>query len=40
MPVKNLAVNITTASRDVPVTELAQTMLDEELGDLVIAEGD
>ena len=40
MPVKNLAVNITTASKDVPVTELAQTMLDEELGDLVIAEGD
>jgi CBS domain-containing protein len=40
MPVKNLAVDVTTASKDASVKELAQTMLDEELGDLVIAEDD
>lgn len=40
MPVKNLAVDVITASRDASVKELAQTMLDEELGDLVIAEDD
>ena len=40
MPVKNLAVDVITASRDALVKELAQTMLDEELGDLVIAEDD
>ena len=40
MPVKNLAVDIITASRDASIKELAQTMLDEELGDLVIAEDD
>ncbi len=40
MPVKTLAADIVTASRDTPVRELARTMLEEELGDLVIAEGD
>lgn len=38
MPVKNLSVDVITASRDTSAKELAQTMLDEELGDLVIAE--
>jgi len=40
MPVKNLAVDVITASTDASVKELAQTMLDGELGDLVIAEDD
>ncbi|MHB9286486.1 CBS domain-containing protein [Halobacteriales archaeon Cl-PHB] len=40
MPVATLAVEPETASRDTPVRDLAQTMLDEELGDLVIAEDD
>ena len=38
MPVKSLAVEVTTASRDASIRELARMMLDEELGDLVIAE--
>jgi CBS domain-containing protein len=38
MPVKTLAVDVVTASRDASVRDLARTMLDEELGDLVIAE--
>ncbi|MEF8976541.1 MAG: CBS domain-containing protein [Halapricum sp.] len=38
MPVKNLAVDVITASTGASVKDLAQTMLDEELGDLVIAE--
>ncbi|MFB6205998.1 MAG: CBS domain-containing protein [Haloglomus sp.] len=38
MPVRNLAVDVTTASRDTSVRALARTMRDEELGDLVIAE--
>jgi len=38
MPVKSLAVDVITASPDASVTALARTMLDEELGDLVIAE--
>jgi CBS domain-containing protein len=40
MPVKNLAVDVITAGPDASAKELAQTMLDEELGDLVIAEND
>ena len=40
MPVKNLAVDVVTASADASVKDLARTMLDEELGDLVIAEDD
>lgn len=40
MPVKNLAVDVVTASADTSVKALAQTMLDEELGDLVIAADD
>ena len=38
MPVQTLAVDVVTASRDTPVVELARTMRDEELGDLVIEE--
>ncbi|WP_256558742.1 CBS domain-containing protein [Natronomonas marina] len=40
MPVKNLAVDVITANTDTSVTALAQTMLDEEIGDLVIAKDD
>jgi CBS domain-containing protein len=40
MPVKNLAVEVVTAHRDTTLKELARTMADEELGDLVIAEDD
>ena len=40
MPVKNLAIDVVTASADTSVKDLARTMLDEELGDLVIAEDD
>jgi len=40
MPVENLAVDVVTASTDASVKDLARTMLDEELGDLVIAEDD
>jgi len=40
MPVKNLAVDAVTAGKNTSVKDLAQTMLDEELGDLVIAEDD
>lgn len=40
MPVKNLAVDASTAGTDASVTELAQRMLDEDLGDLVIVEDD
>jgi len=40
MPVKTLAVDVTTASKDTSVRDLARTMLEEELGDLVIAEDD
>jgi len=38
MPVQTLAVDVVTASRDTPVVEIARTMRDEELGDLVIEE--
>jgi len=38
MPVKNLAVDVVTTSKDTSIKDLAQTMLDEELGDLVVAE--
>ena len=38
MPVRTLAVDVVTATTDTPVLELARTMRDEELGDLVIAE--
>ena len=38
MPVQTLAVDVVTATRDTPVVELARTMRDEELGDLVIEE--
>jgi CBS domain-containing protein len=37
MPVENLAVEVVTASTDTSVTDLARTMLEEDLGDLVIA---
>jgi CBS domain-containing protein len=40
MPIKNLAVDVVTASADTSVKDLSRTMLDEELGDLVIAEDD
>jgi len=40
MPVKTLAVDVTTASKETSVRDLARTMLEEELGDLVIAEDD
>ena len=40
MPVEHPAVDVETARKDTPLAELAQRMLDEELGDLVIAEGD
>ena len=40
MPVKTLAVDPETAARETTVTELSQRMLDEELGDLIIVEGD
>jgi CBS domain-containing protein len=40
MPVKTLSVDVVTASRDTSVVDLARTMRDEELGDLVIAEDD
>jgi CBS domain-containing protein len=40
MPVSNLAVEAETANRETALKELARTMADEELGDLVIVEGD
>ena len=40
MPVKKLAVDVIAASTDASVKLLAQTMLDEDLGDLVITEDD
>lgn len=40
MPVKNLAVDVVTATRDATLKDLATTMRDEALGDLVIAEND
>ena len=40
MPVEHLAVDVETARKDTPLRELARRMLDEELGDLVIAEDD
>ncbi|MFB6084135.1 MAG: CBS domain-containing protein [Halorientalis sp.] len=40
MPVENIAVEPVTARRDTPVPELAQTMLDEDLGDLIVTEDD
>jgi CBS domain-containing protein len=40
MPVKNLAVDVVTATRETPIGELARLMDDERLGDLVIAEDD
>ncbi len=39
MPVKTIAVDVRTADPDTPVKALATTMLEDELGDLVIAEG-
>jgi CBS domain-containing protein len=36
MPVKTLAVDVVTATEDASLTDLAKTMLEEELGDLVI----
>ncbi|KTG13377.1 CBS domain-containing protein [Haloferax profundi] len=38
MPVKTIAVEAVTATKETTVKELAQTMLDEELGDLVIVD--
>jgi CBS domain-containing protein len=40
MPVSNLAVDVVTASRETAVKELARMMLEQELGDVVIAEDD
>ncbi|MUV56475.1 CBS domain-containing protein [Halogeometricum sp. CBA1124] len=40
MPVSNLAVEAETANRETALKELARTMADEELGDLVIVEDD
>ncbi|WP_136591045.1 CBS domain-containing protein [Salinigranum halophilum] len=40
MLVRTLAVDVVTASRTATVKDLAQLMLDEELGDVVIAEDD
>jgi CBS domain-containing protein len=40
MPVKNLAVDAVTTGPDTTVRDLARMMLDEDLGDLVIAEND
>lgn len=40
MPVKNLAVDVVTAGPDTTITDVARTMRDEELGDLVISEDD
>jgi CBS domain-containing protein len=40
MPVQNLAVDVETIGRDTPITEIARAMLEEELGDLVVAEDD
>jgi CBS domain-containing protein len=40
MPVKTLAVDPETATKETTVTELAQRMLDEELGDLIVVEND
>jgi CBS domain-containing protein len=40
MPVKNIAVAVETAGRETPVVDLARRMLEEELGDLVIAADD
>jgi CBS domain-containing protein len=40
MPVENLAVDPVTANRDTPLRELAATMDEEGLGDLVITEDD
>lgn len=39
MPVKTIAVDVETAAPDTAVTALATTMLEKELGDLVIAQG-
>jgi CBS domain-containing protein len=40
MPVKHLAVDVETVHRGTPVKAIAETMLEEELGDLVVAEDD
>jgi CBS domain-containing protein len=40
MPVRNLAVDVVTAGRETAVRELARMMLEQELGDVVIAEDD
>jgi CBS domain-containing protein len=40
MPVKTLAVDVVTAPADASIGEIARTMLEEELGDVVIAEDD
>jgi CBS domain-containing protein len=40
MPVETLAVDVVTARKETSLVELARRMLDEELGDLVIAEDD
>lgn len=39
MPVGHLAVDAQTASPDTPVSELASRMADENIGDLIITEG-
>jgi CBS domain-containing protein len=39
MPVSTLAVDVVSAAKETPIRALARTMLDEELGDLVVAEG-
>lgn len=38
MPVRNLAVDAVTARQDASVSDLAQTMGDEDIGDLVVVE--
>jgi CBS domain-containing protein len=40
MPVKTLAVDVVTAPADASLRDVARTMLDEELGDVVVAEDD
>jgi CBS domain-containing protein len=40
MPVKTFAVDVVTAPADASLRDVARTMLDEELGDVVVAEDD
>jgi CBS domain-containing protein len=39
MPVKTIAVDVVTTTRDATVADVARTMRDEDLGDVVVAEG-